>query len=626
MNTLRESLEHMPTNLLREMAQAWEVPEAEKAGRPNLISGLLAQMAQEEAIQSVLRKLDRQERDLLRQLLAAGGRMPAATLVHTYGQLRSANLAPADWGALNPLERLHRRGLLFRGYSAWEGYRGPAFFVPAELWPFLPRIPRATPEDLLQPLPPSEVETIPPDFSLHYDMAVLLALFRREAYLLTEDGQCPPGLRALESLVVPLPAYVHFLFHVARQARLLGPDLEGVLRPTAEGQQWLRTMPALRIQVLFQAWRDHPGWDDLATIPELLIERPWPADFSLPRGRVLRQLATCPPEAWLAQTNWAQVVEAADPEFLRPGGTSNRVRVRARETGSPLEGVTSWAEVEGRYLRFLLQGPLQWLELVEVGESPARGAAFRLTPLGQALLHPEAGLPAIAEEPAIVEGTSEVWVPIEASPYVVFLLECYAERVRRDHVSQYRLTRPALHRALQRGERLETLLEALARYGRGEVPQNVAYTLKESAAAYGRFRLRPALLLTTTEAILLDEVLADAAVQAACAERLSPTAVEVTPGRAADLEERLGELGHLPEIAEGLLSRGERFALTLTSGEGVALLALLWTWEEAAGQGETGRTLFGLAEAVAQRLSPAAKNRAKRLKEHLARALKENPQ
>ena len=623
METLRKVLENTPTAILREMAATWDVSDAAKAGRPGLIAGLLERMSDEEVVQGVLRKLDRQERDLLRQLLAASGRMPSATLTHKYGKLRSLHLAPEEWGALNPLERLHRRGLLFRAHLSWEGHRGPAFFVPAELWPFLPRVAPTTPEELLQPVSASEVGLIPGDLSPQRDMGILLALFHRTAHLLTEEGQCPTGLRVLQEQLIPLESYVTILFAIARQARLLAPDLDGILRPTAKGQQWLRARRALRAQVLFQAWSEHPHWDDLSAIPELQVEWPWPSDLSLPRRRVLRQLSTCPPETWLAQTNWFQVIEASDPEFLRPKGTGRRPRVRRREGGTRLEGITSWLEVEGRYLRFLLQGPLQWLGVVEIGESPKQGTVFRLTPLGQALLHPEASLPSVEDEPAIVEGTLEVWVPRKASPYIVFLLENCGERTQQDHISRYRLTRPALHRALQRGERVESLLEALSRYGRGEVPQNVAYTLQEWAAAYGQFRLYQPVLLTATEALLMEEILADPLVRTTCGDRLSPTVIEVVADKVTTLEEQLDHLGYLPELADGLVSPGERLALPLTTGQGVALLALIEVWKAEGVSGATGRALASLAEALAQRLSPTARARAIRLKNRLAHERKE---
>lgn len=622
MQTLREALENTPTGLLREMARLWGVDDAEKAGRPSLAAGLMEKMVQEEAVQSVLRLLDREERDLLRQLLAAGGRLPAPTLTRVYGQLRPADMAPDDWSALNPLERLHRRGLLFRAMAAWEDYRGPAFFVPAELWPFLPRVPRTQPQELLQTLPENEVEPIPLDLSLHRDIAVLLALLRRETHTPNEDGQYAGVLQALQELVLPLAFYQSCLLQVARQARLVAPDIEGALRPTAEAQQWLRAAPAMRTQVLFQAWRDHPSWDELALIPELLVERPWATDTSVARGKALRHLAACPGETWLVLGKWLQAIEATDPEFLRPSGVGSRLRVRWRESGAWLEGVTSWNEVEGRYLRALIQGPLYWFGAVELGESPIHGLAFRLTALGQALLHPGTALPPLPEEPIMVEGTFDVWVPPEAAPYAVFVLEGCAERARREQVIRYHLTRPAWQRALQRGERHEALLEALARYGRGPVPQNVAFSLAEWAAAYGQLSLRQRLLLSAADAALLEEVLADPAVRAACGERLAPGVVEVLREHGTALEERLGQLGRLPEVEEGLLAQGERIPLALSVGQATALLALLGAVEELVGSKEAGRALAGLAERLAQRLPAPAQKRAHRLRERWLRERK----
>ncbi len=619
MNTLREALENTPTGLLREMARTWGVDDAEKAGRPGLAAGLLEKMSQEEAVQAVLRLLDREERDLLRQLLAAGGRLPAPTLTRTYGPLRSADMAPDDWGALNPLERLHRRGLLFRAMSAWEDYRGPAFFVPAELWPFLPRVPRARPEELLPTLPAEEVEPIPLDLSLHRDMAVLLALLRRETHTPNEDGQYASIRQSLREIVLPLDFYQSCLLQVARQARLAAPDIEGALRPTAEAPQWLRAAPAMRTQVLFQAWSEHTSWDELAHIPELLVERPWAADTSIARGKVLRHLAACPGETWLALGKWVQMIESVDPEFLRPGGAGSRLRVRRRESGVWLEGVTSWNEVEGRYLRALIQGPLYWLGAVELGESPVHGLAFRVTALGQALLHPGTGLPPLPEEPIMVEGTFDVWVPPEAAPYAVFVLEGCAERAGRDRVSRYHLTRPAWQRALQRGERHEALLETLSRYGRGPVPQNVVFNLEEWSAAYGQLSLRQRLLLSAADTALLDEVLADPVVRAACGERLAPGAVEVLLDQVMALEERLGQLGRLPQVEEGLLARGERIPLTMSVGQAAALLALLGAVEELVGSKEAGRALAGLAERLVQRLPAPAQKRARRMRERWLR-------
>lgn len=599
MRTLREALEDTPTTLLREMARFWRVPEAERAGRPRLIAGLLEEMGRAEAVREALGRLKGDEREALYTLLEAGGRVRAAVFTHLYGPLRPRGLAPSDPEALNPTERLHRRGFIFRTLAAWEDYAGPTFFIPSELLALLPAFPRPRPAEHLQILPAEEVHPTPADLRLHRDLACLLAFFRREDYGPPEEDVWPDKAGAVLQKGLALAAdYAAFAFHLARQARLLAADREGFLRPTAEGLEWLHLPPAARAQVLFRAWNDLVSWDEVSALPEL--ERRGPADPRAPRGRVLKALSSLEAERWYTLAGWLRYIESESPDFLRPEGTA-RLRLRS---GQPLPpGPAAWKEIEGRYLCFLVKGPLHWLALLDLGQSAAREEAFRLNALGKALLHPEAGWPPLEEERVAVEGTLEVWVPLEASPYIVFILEEYAERVRRDGMSLYRLTRTALHHALERGTGVERLLEALERYGRGELPQNVAYTLQEWASAYGKLRLRRPLLLTTAETTLLEELLADPAVRAACKERLSPTSVEVSDEQATALLEELGRLGHLPQVEEGILPRGERFPMPLDARQRADLLLLLWIWEEE--QGRLPRSLAGLAQALARTLSPA---------------------
>jgi hypothetical protein len=352
--------------------------------------------------------------------------------------------------------------------------------------------------------------------------------------------------------------------------------------------------------VLFEAWRDHPSWDDLAAITALEVEYLWPSDPVSPRGRVLRHLASTEIGPWFSVADLSAWIESYDPEFLRSTGAANRrPQVRLGETGERLAGPASWKQVEERYLDLLFTGPLHWLEVVELGRAGEALSAFRLTPLGQALLDNELALPELFEDSIIVEGTFEVWVPVEASPYIVFILEGCAERLQQGPMSQYRLTREALHWALRRGMRVDHLLDLLVRYGRGEVPQNVAYTLEEWAAAYGRLRLHQPLLLSAEDALLLEEVLADAEVRSVCAEPLSATSIEVLREHAFGLVDRLGRLGYLPKVEEGLLFQGQRVSLTLTPGEGAALLALLWSWGEQVEKGKASRVLELLAERLA---------------------------
>lgn len=618
MRTLEDALNNIPTAILRQMAEFWEVPEVDESGRPALLAGLQERMGQAVLVQRALERLDDEEMAALRSILAAGGWMQAALLAQTYGALRSPGLTSREAESLNVTERLYRKGFIFRAFAAQEDWSGAVFFVPGELEPFLPRVPRVSPRDLLQPLASQQVLPIPADRSLHRDLAGLLALLQRERFV-PKGGDWPVPLeQALEELLpARYPAYAGFCLSLARQAGFFGANLENVLRPTAEGRQWLRALPWLRAQVLFRAWQQDLSWDELAAVPGLLVDRSGPAEPGGPRRRVLQQLGECFPGTWYSFSSWMEFMHARDPGFLYAGG---RPRVRLERSGEVPRGPDAWDQIEGGYLRFLLEGPLHALGLVDLGRQRDEDA-FRVTPLGQALLHPEMAPPEMDDEPVMVEGNFEVWVPLEASPYVVFVLEGCAERVRWDQLVQYRLTRPTLQRALQRGLQGERLLNLLARYGRGEVPQNVVFSLQEWASAYGRLRLHRSLLLSAQDAPLLEEILSDPQVSQACAARLSPTVAQVGEEQVEALLERLGQLSHLPQVEEGVFPQEGPLGLTLSDGQGAALLTLLWVWKEVGGEGEAQRALALLAEQLAQNLSPERRAWARRQAERWLRGL-----
>jgi hypothetical protein len=245
--------------------------------------------------------------------------------------------------------------------------------------------------------------------------------------------------------------------------------------------------------------------------------------------------------------------------------------------------------------------------------------------LGHALLHEQGSPPDLSDEAIIVEGTFDVWVPLEASPHIVYVLEGCAERVQRDQVSRYRLTREALHQALKRGQDLDRLLELLDRYGRGEVPQNVAFTLREWATAYGRLRLERLLLLLADDEALLEQVLADAQVQEACGERLSPTAVEVDRSQVAALIEMLCRLGFMPRTDPSILPPTKPLSLQVTPGQATELLALLWAFQEETGSKGKDKALAQLADSLTGLLPPDRKARAHRRKTRLRQLWQPDP-
>lgn len=73
----------------------------------------------------------------------------------------------------------------------------------------------------------------------------------------------------------------------------------------------------------------------------------------------------------------------------------------------------------------------------------------------------------------------EVLVPPEAGPDVIWMLEQCAERVTRDRMSIYRMTRERFISALARGYELHEVIEFLDQYALTGIPENVRIALAD---------------------------------------------------------------------------------------------------------------------------------------------------
>jgi len=110
--------------------------------------------------------------------------------------------------------------------------------------------------------------------------------------------------------------------------------------------------------------------------------------------------------------------------------------------------------------------------------------SFRVTELGQIILHPElaASFVEMAPQPAwIVQPNFELLVYVdEVAPSQMIFLDRYADRLDiQQHTARYRLTRESVYRGLERGGSLDDFLAALQTGTKVPVPQNVEIDLQQ---------------------------------------------------------------------------------------------------------------------------------------------------
>ncbi|BCL81504.1 helicase-associated domain-containing protein [Ktedonobacteria bacterium brp13] len=212
-----------------------------------------------------------------------------------------------------------------------------------------------------------------------------------------------------------------------------------------------------------------------------------------------------------------------------------------------------WHIIEGGFIRSMLTEPLQWLGLLHV-ERQAGRLTFRVAPEMLALLRKQSvNYTHLMEGRLLVQPNFELVALAPVSEGTLCMLDSFAERVRLEHVAQYRLTRASVVRAIRHGLSSEILLRYMGQHlGAGaatDVPQNVHYSLVEWERQARRMEIWPGLtLIEVADITLLDELLTADETRELFGRRLAPTLAEVPTQHLPAVQELLWQRAILPAL------------------------------------------------------------------------------
>ena len=333
-----------------------------------------------------------------------------------------------------------------------------------------------------------------------------------------------------------------------------------------------------RARRCYRLWLEASFWNELIYLPDVVV-RPAPAPLEpaheeavRARQMVIQRVLRTQPEVWHELTTFIARTKLYVPYLLFPrqyGSRVDRYSVGSNPYGWDfrlrrgwLTHREGWHLVEGGFIRAIISGPLHWLGLTEVNDQ-GHPDAFRLAS-GFALITND--LPVDFEEPAwgrlIVQPNFEVVALAPVSEALLVNLDRFAERVRLEHIAQYRLTRASVTRAIQVGLHANAIQEILERAAEGEIPQNVRYSLMEWERQARRIELwRGVTLLEVDDAALLDALFAGEETRPLMGRRLAPLLAEVASDQLASIQEILWQHNYLPALVpapvhEGLLENG----------------------------------------------------------------------
>ncbi|MCI0395469.1 MAG: helicase-associated domain-containing protein [Chloroflexi bacterium] len=487
----------------------------------------------------------------LEALVAAGGRIPVAVFEREHGLVRLMGPGRLEreepWlEPVSPAEALWYRGFLFRAFDETGEESGQEleefYYLPDEL---LARFPQAgqpaTPgRQPLSPVPPPPTFT-PAATSVVDDLTAILAV--AQIMPLKEDNLA--WLSA--TLLDPHPERRSLLVTLAWEMELLRKTDEGA-RPARAALAWLKKSREAQLRDLAEAWSSS-AWNELGHTPGLACEGSgWQNDPILARTALLDALPRT--AEWYRLGDLVAQIKESDPDFQRPGGNYDTWYIRDLAADAYITGFANWDLVEGRLLRFLVQGPLAWLSLAELAPD---GQSYRLATRTVEWL---SGHPPAAEEvnvPIVVQDDATILVPFNADRYHRFQAAriSQAEPVQPGKPFRYRLTPHSLAEAREQGIEPERVLQFLAEASGRPLPPSTRRAIERWAEQGTEGLLEQVVVLRVREADILARLRANPKTSLYLGEFLGDLAALVRQDEWPRLRQAAAQLGLLLDVDVG---------------------------------------------------------------------------
>jgi len=558
MRQLRACLLDEPFSRLMAMADLWDA-SLEVSSAREVAEALAVHMLQPDVAGQVHHELPQEASAALEALLKSKGKIPTAAFERRFGAIRPMGPGKLErerpWlDPANAAEVLWYRGFIFRAFDRSGRDPSEAIFVPL---------------DLLDMLGPTVTETADDGRPTTADQS---SVVRRPPSLTGPDHSVSTLLDDITSILIHIQngnVKVRANGEWTHESRLslvrILRDADGVEDNRTSGRfallahlienlgwlrvqdgrarlipqpvtHWLQAAPGQQRRVLLDAWLNDADWNDLVHVDGLSLEmtHTWANDPVRERQTIVEFVQREVAEGLLALQSDAQMqaitahIKAQLPDFARPDGRYDTWHVRDVVTGEFLNGFENWDRVEGRLIRYLLAGPLAWLEAAQ-----ADAAQAEVAPL-------EALLPAFS---MAADGT--ITVP-QANRFQRFQLARVADGTRApDSHYGYRLTPRSLTRANEQGIQAPRVIEFLEQQMGQPLPANIARAIGRWAERGPEVRLESVRLLRTKDSQTMDALLANVNVRRVVLERMNATCIAVRERDAKALVAEVAQSGLL---------------------------------------------------------------------------------
>ena len=489
----------------------------------------------------------------IRLLILSEGQSEAETFEDSMGPFRVAGmdkiLREKMW--LSPVsvtEKLWYRGIIYRENRIVGNELKDCYILPDDLLSKFSSIiqPEAyvqtksmSPVLTVRPAIPSETANITAQDQNLPDVFCLAAALKRD-----EKPMVIPGIDMSES-------YKHFLEMLLRDSGFFAAETDADTEAIRSFMIQNRISAQIR---LTDIWRHSADYCELSEIEELTVSRLPVFDHTVPREHVIRMVSCLEPDVWWSINGFLNAVKSSFPEFLRNTFSDDQWRILDKD-GNDLNGISSWFQLEGAFLRFLILGPLQWLGIIRIaytGKEETEAAAFRISKSGLFLLlesekeqvsteimakpNLEQDLPGISID-GIITCSSNV------PRYFRYMCAryCDIESFSKHGTISFRITPSSLAGAAEKGLKCSSFLSMLKRFSRNKVPPALENMLSSADKMDPPAVIYNAVLLTIPDAGIFRELSETSRLEKWILQQINATTLIIDPKGIGDIRRFLME-------------------------------------------------------------------------------------
>jgi hypothetical protein len=559
MPNLIQSFQGRDIGHLRIVARFWGIELASpdlEAGSKELAEALLNPKLADEIIGS----LPNEACSALAMLVNSGGRLPWAAFSRLFGDIREAGPGRRD------RERMYLDPLSSSEALFYRAFLARAFFdLPSGVQEFA-----YIPEDLLQLINVEEHDENKGGVGSSNHAAVEFTVrsssepFGRAATLKEREHQSPPSNRLIDDATTLLaalrmglpppetitPVRVVRAFLYAAKIILPSPNEEEGEVPQIEPVRLFLEASRLEAQQkLATAWQDSEIFNELHQVPGLVCEGKWNNQPKVTRAFLLALLNVIPKNQWWSLAALIHDIKDKNPDFQRPAGDYDSWFVKRESDGTFLRGFSSWEEVDGALIRYLITGPLYWLGMVELA-APSNSemiTAFHMTPKRENHSSKRQFSTFSEHGKLTVTSSGKISVPRSTPRSARYQIARFCEwGPEKPEEYCYTVTTTSLEKARKQGLKVNQLLSLLARNAAAEIPPAFIKALKRWENNGTEARLDVQTILQVSRPEILDD-LRNSRAGRFLGETLGPVTVIVKSGAQAKILAALAESGLLAE-------------------------------------------------------------------------------